>query len=142
VDPLDAYSARQSRLQSSLGFGCSCAQCSLAPDERDASDANLQRIKTLEAELSDFSNADASTDLVEELLGLYRMERLDAKLGGAYTMAALGYALFGVENRAREYANLAAEAMALEYGEDMADVGAMRELAKNPKAHWAWKQRA
>ena len=62
-------------------------------------------------------------------------------MGGAYTLAALNYALVGKEKETRRYAMLAAEAVEWELGPDAEDAKAMRELAREPRKHWSWGQR-
>ncbi len=71
---------------------------------------------------------------------LYEDEGLYARLGGAYTLAALAYGIAGDEGGAKHYAELAASAVARETGDGAADVGAMRELAADPKKHWSWRK--
>jgi len=141
VDTLAPYHERQHRLQSSLGFECFCAQCSLDLAGREDSDETLLAIAELERELSDFSSKRASPALAEELLELYEGEGLQSKMGGAYTLAALSYALAGKEKEARQYATLAAEATEWESGFGSEDAVAMRELARDPRGHWSWAKR-
>jgi hypothetical protein len=76
-----------------------------------------------------------------EMVRLYHEERLDIYLGHAYTRAALNYALFAKEEKAREYAGLAIEALTREYGPKSGDIPGMRGLMTNPKGHWAWGKR-
>ena len=141
IDTLAPYRQRQQRLQSSLGFECSCARCSLDEDERDESDDLLHAIAELEAELGDFASTRASPALAEELLELYVAEGLQSKMGGAYTLAALNYALVGKEDEARRYATLAAETVEWEFGSAAEDAVAMREMARDPRKHWSWGKR-
>lgn len=127
---------------SDWGFNCTCSQCSLPPSESAASDARIQAIKDLEEELDKaVGGGDLTTEMGERLVKLYREERLETYIGHAYTKAALIYAMFGVEEKAREFARLAADAMAMELGESAGDVVAMRTLAEKPGEHWAWEVR-
>ncbi|ORY66298.1 uncharacterized protein BCR38DRAFT_473569 [Pseudomassariella vexata] len=141
LDSFQARSVRQERARASWGFSCSCSQCSLSKTEADASDARLFSIYQIENEISDFSNQEASPALVERLISLYREERLEFRIAGAYTIAALKYNLFGKAKLAKKYAELAVEAGIIENGPDAADVRAMRELADDPKGHWSWNQK-
>ena len=141
VDTLAPYHQRQQRLRSSLGFECACEQCALGPTDRGESDEALLAIAELEDELGNFASKRASPALAEELLGLYVDEGLQSKLGGAYTLAALNYALAGREEETRRYAALAAEAVAWEFGPQAKDAVAMAELARDPRAHWSWAKR-
>ncbi len=142
IDPLAARAARQAQLRGAWGFACGCAQCALPPDAAAASDANLRAIAALEAEMGSGGGGSGSggSDAARQLLSLYEAERLEAKMGGAYTLAALDRSLAADEAGARAYAARAADAVALEFGPGAADVRAMRELARDPRAHWSWGQ--
>lgn len=123
-------------------FNCTCSLCSSSPSEIAASDARIQAIRDLEEELDKaVGGGDLTTEMGERLVKLYREERLQTYIGHAYTKAALIYAMFGVEGKAKEYAGLAADAMAMELGEEAGDVVAMRELAERTREHWAWEVR-
>ena len=73
-----------------------------------------------------------------KLVKLYEDERLQTYLGQAYTRAALIFSMHGDERNTTKYATLAAETVAVEFGERAKDVVAMRQLAKNPRGHWSW----
>ncbi|KAI5925236.1 hypothetical protein F4810DRAFT_708622 [Camillea tinctor] len=141
LDPFEPRSARQERTRHSLGFSCSCSQCSASQKEIDASDARLRSIKRIEAELGDFNSKLASPALIEKLVALYEKERLEFKISGAYTLAALNYNLFGQAEPAQKYAKLAVEAGRLENGPDALDVREMQDLCDDPKTHWTWDLR-
>ncbi|KAI8630429.1 SET domain-containing protein [Xylariaceae sp. FL1651] len=138
IDPMQVRSERQERVRNSMGFLCSCSHCSLPKNEVDASDTRLLTIARIEDELSNFNSQTSSPTMVEEFITLYKKERLEVKMSGAYTLAALNYNLFGKAGMARRYALLSVEAGLLESGPDAPDVQAMRELADNPEAHWSW----
>ncbi|KAI0601310.1 hypothetical protein F4775DRAFT_589528 [Biscogniauxia sp. FL1348] len=140
IDLLLSHADRTKRL-SKWGFQCSCAQCTADANSTAASDARLRRIAQLNADLETFGRTAVTADTGAELVALYRAERLDSYLGRAYTRAALNFALFGDEARAREYAAAAADAVAREVGPGAADAEAMRLLAENPGAHWTWGKR-
>ncbi|KAI1469302.1 SET domain-containing protein [Daldinia caldariorum] len=131
---------RRSRLRK-WGFECTCSHCRMSDDEAAASDARLQRIEELESALENFNEAIVTAETGAQLADLYEKERLDVYLGPVYTRAALNFALFGEEAKAREYALAAVEAVERESGPDAADARAMRVLAGNPKAHWTWGKR-
>lgn len=82
-----------------------------------------------------------TADTGAEYAALHEEEGLHAHLGSAYTRAALNFALFGDEDRSREYALKAAEELDIEKGPESADAQAMRGLAEDPKAHWTWGKR-
>ncbi|KAH6853991.1 hypothetical protein B0I37DRAFT_306168 [Chaetomium sp. MPI-CAGE-AT-0009] len=127
------------------GFACSCQQCTLNGTETGASDNRLRQIKALEAEMEAIMSPTGRRrgqglrpEMGGKLVQLYREERLDAYLAPAYTRAALIYAMFGDEERAREYAAEAVAALERETGPDATDAESMRRLAEEPRKHWAW----
>jgi hypothetical protein len=79
--------------------------------------------------------------MIEQLLALYKKERLEFKIAGAYTLAALSYNMFGKLGMARKYARQSVEAGLLESGPDALDVREMRDLADDPKSHWSWNMK-
>ncbi|KAI1136506.1 SET domain-containing protein [Hypoxylon sp. FL0543] len=131
---------RRSRLRS-WGFECACSHCSMSDEDVAASDARLRRIEELETALENFNETIVTAETGAELVELYEKERLDIYLGQVYTRAALNFALFGEEEKARRYALAAVEAVERESGPDAGDAKAMRVLAENPKRHWTWGKR-
>ncbi|KAI5926916.1 hypothetical protein F4810DRAFT_723343 [Camillea tinctor] len=140
IDLLLSHADRTQRL-SKWGFQCSCAQCTAGANETAASDARLKRIAQLKADLETFNHTVVTAETGAELVALYHAERLDSYLGHAYTRAALNFALFGDEDRAREYAAAAVDALEREMGPGVADARAMKVLAENPREHWTWGKR-
>lgn len=141
MNPLEAHAARQQHILRSWGFACACPHCALPGEGVRESDARLREIDELEAELGDFASRRASVEMVGRLLDLYEKERLDAKISGAYVLAALNYNLFGDAKNSKKYAQLAAETGMVEFGPNADDVKAMEALAMNPKNHFTWKRR-
>ncbi|KAI1371250.1 SET domain-containing protein [Hypoxylon crocopeplum] len=131
---------RRSRLRK-WGFECSCSHCSMSDSEIAASDARLRRIEELETALENFNETVVTAETGAQLVDLYEKERLDIYLGQVYTRAALNFALFGEEEKARKYAQAAVDAVERESGANAGDAKAMRILAENPKAHWTWGKR-
>ncbi|KAI1344669.1 hypothetical protein F5Y15DRAFT_406 [Xylariaceae sp. FL0016] len=141
IDLLLTHQERQMRLQS-WGFNCSCAHCHASPSEIIASDTRLHRIARLKTDLGNFSDTLVSAETGAQLVSLYQEEKLLTYLGNAYTRAALNFALFGDEDRARQYAGHAVEALEREYGKDQSgDAAAMRVLREDPRKHWTWGKR-
>lgn len=79
--------------------------------------------------------------MIEELIDLYKEERVHFKLAEAYTIAALNYNLFGLKEQTRKYAELAIEQGLLEHGPHASDVATMRGLVREPEAHWTYNRR-
>ncbi|GAW17046.1 hypothetical protein ANO14919_064960 [Xylariales sp. No.14919] len=123
------------------GFECACALCQGPKNETIASDKRLRRIEKLKADLNNFKEIKVTAETGAEYATLHEEEGLHAHLGSAYTRAALNFALFGDEERSREYAWRAAEELSIEKGPESGDAQAMRELAENPRAHWTWGKR-
>ncbi|KAI0100125.1 hypothetical protein GGR51DRAFT_533170 [Nemania sp. FL0031] len=123
------------------GFECMCPLCQGPKNETTASDKRLRRIKQLKTDLNNFKEIKVTADTGAEYTALHQEEGLHAHLGSAYTRAALNFALFGEEERSREYALKAVEELDIEKGPDSSDAQAMRALAENPQAHWTWGKR-
>ncbi|KAI1814188.1 hypothetical protein GGS20DRAFT_549731 [Poronia punctata] len=123
------------------GFECACSLCQAPRNETAASDRRLRRIGQLKDDLNNFKEIKVTADTGAEYVALHEQEGLHAHLGSAYTRAALNFALFGDETRAREYARRAVEELEMEKGPGCADAKAMRGLAENPKAHWTFGKR-
>ncbi|GKT82724.1 LOW QUALITY PROTEIN: HET domain protein [Colletotrichum tofieldiae] len=138
LDPLGIRSVRQHRAKRAWGFECGCSQCGLARKQAAASDARLLEIEELERQLSDVG-ARVTTAMVERFLKLHAEERLEAKMAGAYTTAALNFNLLGRNKMAVKYAKLAVEAGTIENGPETGDVEAMKALAADPKKHFTWR---
>lgn len=141
VDPFDTHAAREARILQSWGFKCTCPHCSMSEAQVRESDAHLGEIAQIEAELRDVVSKNVTPKLVRRLLELYEKERLDVKLHGAYVLAALNYNLFGDAKNAKKYAELAIETGIVESGPEADEVKSMRDLAKNPRAHFTWRKR-
>ena len=113
----------------------------MSDDEAAASDARLRKIEELETALENFNETIVTAETGAQLVELYKQERLDIYMGQVYTRAALNFALFGEEEKAREYALAAVAAVEREFGPNAGDARAMRILAENPKKHWTWGKR-
>ncbi|OLN94205.1 SET domain-containing protein 5-like protein 1 [Colletotrichum chlorophyti] len=140
LDPLGVRSVRQHRARRAWGFECACSQCSLPRKLSATSDERLLEVEELERRLSDVGTV-VTASTVERFLKLYKEERLEAKMAGAYTTAALNYNLLGRNKMAVKYARLAIEAGTIENGPGAPDVEAMRALAADPKKHFTWRGR-
>ncbi|KAF6829183.1 HET domain containing protein [Colletotrichum plurivorum] len=141
LDPLGVRSVRQHRAKRAWGFECGCSQCSLPQKKAARSDERLLEMEELERKLSDVGAAGVTSSTVERFLKLYREERLEAKMAGAYTTAALNFNLLGRKKQAVKYAKLAVEAGSIENGPGSGDVEAMRSLAADPQGHFTWRGR-
>ncbi len=140
LDPFEPRALRQERAQFAWGFACSCSQCSL-PDHRSAkSDDRLRRIADIRSKLSD-QKAPVTQGMIQNALNLYKEERLESKIAGIYTLAALNYNMLGNDKQATKHAKLAIEALSIEYGPGSPDEDSMKILAQKPKEHFTWRLR-
>ncbi|KAH9432168.1 hypothetical protein MCOR02_006873 [Pyricularia oryzae] len=137
VDQMDPARDRQARTRSSLGFVCGCAHCSLSAAEAAASERRIRRIKKLEVGLGraveggfDEAEAKKKIAMVEELLGLYEVERLESKIAGAWMLAARVYDEAEDDKRAKKFAALAAKGLEMERGKSFPEVDSMKRLAQ------------
>ncbi|KAI0974040.1 hypothetical protein F4678DRAFT_458828 [Xylaria arbuscula] len=131
---------RKDRIRS-WGFECACALCQGPKNETTASDKRLRRIEQLKNDLNNFQEMKVTAEIGAEYAALHAEEGLHAHLGSAYTRAALNFALFGDEERAREYALKAVVELGIEKGPDSGDARAMKGLAEDPRGHWTWGKR-
>ncbi|OTA98986.1 hypothetical protein M426DRAFT_325541 [Hypoxylon sp. CI-4A] len=123
------------------GFECACSHCSMSDSEAAGSDARIHRIRELETALENFNETIVTAETGAQVADLYEKERLDVYLGRVYTRAALNFALFGEQEKAKKYALAAMEALERESGSQGGDFRAMKTLAENPEAHWTWGRR-
>ncbi|KAK6189334.1 hypothetical protein LQW54_013373 [Pestalotiopsis sp. IQ-011] len=141
LDSFRVREVRQQRAHASWGFACTCSQCSLSKNEADKSDARLFSIYKVENLLADLGNRQVSPDMIEQLIELYKEERLHFKVADAYTLAALNYNILGMTEMAQKYARLSIEQGLIEHGPDAPDIEAMRLLLANARGHWTYNRR-
>lgn len=140
LDQMSPRAARQQRARGAWGFECSCSLCGASEEVVEESDGRISEIQWHEAALSDIKSK-VTLDMVERYVSLLKKERLESKMFGPYTTAALNCNLLGKDKMAVEYAKLAIEAGMMENGPGASDVEAMRVLAADPKAHFTWRGR-
>ncbi|KAK1972407.1 SET domain-containing protein [Colletotrichum sublineola] len=142
VDSLSARVVRQDRAQRNWGFGCACAHCSLPEPFARASDERLTRMWEIEQQLSHWNGETVDEEMIERLVSLYRQEQLDQSHGAdAFRLAALNYNSLGMEAEALEHARFAEEQLLLERGPRSRQVEDMRDLMRDPRTHYSWRQR-
>lgn len=142
VNSLSSRQVRQDRAHRNWGFGCTCTHCSLPAHLVRSSDNRLGKIWEIEQQMSHWNGVKIDEDMIELLITLYRQEQLDHSHGSnAYRLAALNYNSLGMEEEAVEYAKLAEAQLLLEKGPLSKNLAVMRELLREPKAHWSWGRR-
>jgi hypothetical protein len=133
---------RVANLERNWGFKCSCSSCSAHPEFVAESDSRINSINDICDELDDWtSESEATPEMAETLLELYKQERLYAGLGVAYKHAAEVYSSFGDRWNAIRYARLATEYSILDKGFRDRDVNEMKKMAEDPEMSWSWKKR-
>ena len=141
LDSFEPRAARRERALHAWGFKCGCEQCRLFGKEGRESDARLEEIRRLEGLLGDWRAAGVTKEVVARYVELFRKERLEFSVAGAYTLAALNCNMLGEEDMAVEYARLAVEAGRIENGPEARDVREMEALTKEPRGHFSWRKR-
>ncbi|KIY01129.1 uncharacterized protein Z520_02681 [Fonsecaea multimorphosa CBS 102226] len=141
--PLRLYADRQSYLQSTFQFTCTCPRCThSAHRPLEDSDKATEDMIALQWALSQWThNSTASVKKAEMLVGLYIQEGLDAFLDDAYGHAALTYNAAGSANGAKKYAKLAAGATRLKYGPEAEAAREWDRIGKDPTMHSSWRRR-
>lgn len=76
--------------------------------------------------------------MIERMLQLYEIERLQYKIADAYTLAAMNYNGLGFDRKARRYATLAIKTGTMQNGEDSPDVHIMKALMSDPKGYFSY----
>ncbi|KAJ9149306.1 Histone-lysine N-methyltransferase SMYD3 [Pleurostoma richardsiae] len=122
------------------GGGCGCAACAGSGDSAEArrSDERLAEIKSIEERLRD-PRGEVTVDVVGRLVALYKEERLQTKMAGAYWLTALGYNNLGERALAVKYGNLAIAAAAVENGPGSVEALEMSIMVKDPEGHYSWR---
>ncbi|EGF99294.1 uncharacterized protein MELLADRAFT_68704 [Melampsora larici-populina 98AG31] len=133
---------RRAYLRQHYGFECQCSVCSLPEHLIELSDSRLKQIGELSEALSDWTSTSiADTSMAENLLELYKLERLEIYMADAYATAAARYNSIKDCDKARIYASLASSrdirlrGAGSEYLEDMIS------LRDSPEAHWTYDHR-
>lgn len=141
LDSFEPRAARRERALHAWGFECGCEQCRLTGEEGRESDARLKEIRRIEGLLGDWQTAGVTKEIVAKYVELFREERLEFSVAGAYTLAALNCNMLGEEVMAVEYARLAVEAGRVENGPEAGDVREMEALRRDPRGHFSWRKR-
>jgi hypothetical protein len=95
----------------------------------------------LRHELDDYKGGKGTPEKAELLVTLYELEGLQARIYEAYYRAALEWNGVGDVMTAVRYARLGLDKGLLLRGEDRPFVGSLRNMIKDPKAHWSWRFR-
>jgi hypothetical protein len=91
----------------------------------------------LHTQLLDFKSA-ATPDMALELIKLYEEEELHGVMAEAYMIAALRFAMYGDEERTREYARGAVERWLVWEKRGRRNREEMMLIEKEPRKAWCW----
>ncbi len=80
--------------------------------------------------------------MAQELLDLYRVERVHSAEGPGHMFAAFAYNAVGDVSMAKKHARLALEAGLVTAGLAETDEDEMRKLKSDPREHWTYLARA
>lgn len=132
--------SRQSRLQESFGFSCSCSLCSLGPVERCQSDARQAEIHNLDESIGNamqmLMSPTRSLAEAQRLLELLKIENIsDARLPRAYYDAFQIVISHGDLARAKVFAKQAYETRLVCEGSDSPEVRRLKALMETPAKH-------
>ncbi|KAI1496908.1 hypothetical protein F5X99DRAFT_413649 [Biscogniauxia marginata] len=159
IDNVQPLSARQSRIQGTWHFTCSCRQCTQSTAQSRASDSRIAQLISVRSRLrsssypsfyppysssSSSSSSSTSPEMAQLLISLTSQERLwGAPMAEAHALAALERSGAGDAWSAIQEARCA-EQWLLDAGRaaDEREVRDMWELAGNPWAHWSWMGKA
>ncbi|KEF54009.1 uncharacterized protein A1O9_09804 [Exophiala aquamarina CBS 119918] len=136
--PFRPHNVRQEYLQDAFRFTCTCSRC----QKGEATDQSLLEIHNLQQSLGNWAaDSQASVKQAERLVKVYLEEELDGFLDFAYGHAALTYNSMGSQRGTIKYAQLAAEAAALNHGPQSSNVKTWMNLMSDPMAHSSWRRR-
>ena len=138
TSPLESTTVRQAKLQSGFHFECKCKRCV----ESERSDAVLERINALQAQLNDWrAGSSATPEMAEELVGLYVDEGLEGFLDVPYGFAALACNAVGRAQEASVWAEKARSAVLMKDGKGADALRIWDSLLDSVEGHWSYRRR-
>ncbi|KAG8160654.1 hypothetical protein KVR01_008918 [Diaporthe batatas] len=141
-DSIQTRSQRQLLSKHGWGFECTCPHCSASEEAILESDGRVEQILTLQRDLDDYSaTSTASPEKAELLVKLFESEGLVTRMVEAYYRAAIEYNSVGSAGEAVRFATLCIEEGKVLENSIGPFINNMRELARDPRAHWTWRFR-
>ncbi|WAQ87456.1 hypothetical protein PtA15_8A360 [Puccinia triticina] len=133
---------RRAKLHHTYGFHCGCSQCSLSDAESAASDLRLEKLIEMWDVVADWeATPPPSPAMAEEIIEIFKTERMDVVMEEPYTMAALVYNSWGLTHEARKYASLAISYGAYVSGKTWIEESPHLSLIYDPENHWSYNIR-
>lgn len=134
--------SRQMYLLHNWGFECTCSLCTASEAEIEKSDARIDQIQSLWANLDNYTPTSAATpEQAERLIDLYHEEGLVTRMVESYYRVAVEWNGVGQSEKAKIFAEKAISAGQIMESGIRPFLNNMRELAKNPEGHWTWRFR-
>ncbi|KAA1066120.1 hypothetical protein PGT21_022050 [Puccinia graminis f. sp. tritici] len=130
---------RRKSLHGTYGFHCGCSQCSLSDAESEASDQRVEKIRELWDVISDWDSSPPSTPaMADEILELFKAERMDVVMEEPYTMASLVYNSWGLTHQARQFSALAISYGVYTHDKTWLETSSHLPLIYDPESHWSY----
>lgn len=124
------------------GFECTCSLCTAPEADVEESDARIEQIQNLWADLDNYAADSAGTpEKAERLIQLYHEEGLVTRMVEAYYRAAVEWNGAGDPGKARMFAEKAVSAGKIMESGIRPFMNSMRELVTSPEEHWTWRFR-
>ncbi|KAJ4396374.1 SET domain-containing protein 5 [Gnomoniopsis smithogilvyi] len=141
-DPVQTHMSRQMYLLRHWGFECTCSLCTASETEIEESDTRIDEIRSLWADLDNYTPDSAATpEKAERLIDLYHDEDLVTRMVEAYYRVAVEWNGVGDSEKAKMFAEKAITAGKIMESGIRPFLNNMRELARNPESHWTWRFR-
>lgn len=140
--PVQTYMNRHMYLLHHWGFECTCSLCTASEAEIEKSDTRIEEIRSLWADLDNYTPESAGTpEKAERLIELYHAEDLVTRMVEAYYRVAVEWNGVGNSEKAKIFAAKAISAGQIMESGIRPFMNVMRELANNPEGHWTWRFR-
>lgn len=141
-DSIQTRTRRQLLSKHGWGFECTCSHCSASEEVIKESDERVDQILILQKDLDDYSSASAANpEKAERLVNLFKAEGLVTRMVEAYYRAAVEYNGIGSAEEAIRFAKLCIEEGEVLESSIRPFMNNMRELVRDPSAHWTWRFR-
>jgi hypothetical protein len=130
------------QLNESWGFQCDCSLCSADASIIGESDFRINQIKELKSKLRNYRpGTQAGPEMAENLVALYKEEKIWGPVNEAYMLAAIEWNAVGNVEMMKKFALLAIASGKVYRGEAHREVEDMKALLNNAETHWSWRLR-
>ncbi|KAJ4380459.1 hypothetical protein N0V86_003814 [Didymella sp. IMI 355093] len=138
TSPFESSEVRREKLRDGFHFECGCRRCR----ESGSSDAVLDRINGIQAQLNDWSGVSQATpEMALRLVEMYEEEGLQGFLDVPYGFAALAFNAVGRSEEARAWAGKARDAILRKDGRGADALRIWESLLGDAEMHWSYMRR-